>query len=141
MMIQDRDAGRRFFVEVWQKYHAAEQLQALEALVLGIILQHPEYHDMLGRENESLESEFTAEMGVTNPFLHMGMHIALKEQVDTDRPAGIKAVYQSLLKKSHNAHELEHRIMECLGESLWLAQKNNIMPDENAYMESVRKLR
>jgi hypothetical protein len=30
--------------------------------------------------------------------------------------------------------------MECLGESLWQAQRDNRLPDEDAYLECLRKL-
>ena len=63
-----------------------------------------------------------------------------KEQIDTDRPAGIRELCQNLFNKIGDQHEMEHKIMDCLGESLWLAQRNNCMPDELAYMESVRAL-
>jgi len=141
MFIQDRDSGRRFFFQVWDKYKDQKiQLESLEQLVLGVILEHPEYHGILENQEEGLQQEFTPEMGQSNPFLHMSMHIALKEQIGADRPLGIKVLYQELLKMNSGNHELEHKMMECLGEAMWLAQRNNSMPDEQAYMESLRKI-
>ncbi len=141
MIIQDRDAGRRFFYEVWRKYNAKDRLEPLEELVLGVILEHPEYHEYLENEEDALALEFTPDAGATNPFLHMGMHIAIKEQVQTDRPAGIGDLYQLLLdKRFSDTHALEHRMMECLGETLWRAQRDQTLPDEQAYLECVRKI-
>ena len=76
-----------------------------------------------------------------NPFLHMSMHIAIKEQIQTDRPSGIRSVCEALSKKYGDLHKMEHEVMTCLGESLWLAQSNNCMPDEKAYLESIRALK
>ena len=138
--IQDRDASRRFFLEVWEKHQAAKPLQALEELILGVILEHPEYHVLLDNEENAVLREFTPELGTTNPFLHMGMHIAIREQVSSDRPGGITALYERLLSKFATAHDLEHRMMECLGETLWSAQRNNTLPDEIAYLECVKRI-
>ena len=84
--------------------------------------------------------EFMPEMGMTNPFLHMGMHITILEQIGANRPSGITALYQQLLRSYPSAHDLEHSMMECLGETLWQAQRNNTLPDESQYLEQVRLL-
>jgi hypothetical protein len=141
MYVKDRNDARAYFIEVWQKYRHKQPLEALEQLILDVILAHPEYHDVLEKGNESLELDFSPEAGGINPFLHMSMHIAIKEQVETDRPAGIHDLCQVLLNKINDQHEMEHKIMDCLGESLWSAQRNNCLPDELAYMESVRALK
>ena len=141
-MIQDRDSGRMFFLEVWGKHKKKLPLEALEQMVLDVILQHPEYHVILEKDEKEISAiEFTPEMGMTNPFLHMGMHIAIFEQIGSNRPSGITALYQQLLPKYSSAHDLEHSMMECLGESLWLAQRNNTLPDEAQYLEQVKKLK
>ena len=140
-MIQDRDSGRTFFLEVWEKHKKQLPLEALEQIVLDVIFQHPEYHEILEKDEKEISAmEFTPEMGMTNPFLHMGMHITIQEQIGSNRPSGITALYQQLLPKYPSAHDLEHRMMEPLGETLWLAQRNNTLPDEAHYLEQVKKL-
>jgi hypothetical protein len=37
-------------------------------------------------------------------------------------------------------HEAEHRMIEKLGEALWLSQRNGVPPDETAYRESLERL-
>jgi len=141
-LIQDRDSGRTFFLEVWGKHKRQLPLEALEKIVLDVILQHPEYHVILEKDEKEISAmEFTPEMGMTNPFLHMGMHITIQEQIGSNRPLGITALYQQLLPKYPSAHDLEHRMMESLGEVLWLAQRNNTLPDEAHYLEQVKKLK
>ncbi len=141
-MIQDRDSSRKFFSEVWEKYKKKMPLEALEQVVLDIILQHPEYHKILDMDETDVAAmEFLPEAGMTNPFLHMGMHIAIQEQIGSNRPEGITALYQQLLAGYPSAHDLEHSMMECLGETLWQAQRNNIMPNEMQYLERVKQLR
>ena len=139
MIVQDRDTSRRVFVQAWAKSRTGEILTALEKLVLAVILEHPEYHVWL--DNKSvLHHEFSPDAGVDNPFLHMGMHIAVREQISTDRPPGTRSCYQILLGKYQDEHKLQHTMMECLGQCLWQAQTNRTLPDEMAYLESLRKL-
>jgi len=137
--IDDRNASRQFFLQVWEKYRQGRVLEPLEELVLGVILEHPEYHDYLENE-ELLMREFLPESGETNPFLHMGMHIAIREQVSTDRPAGIRQVHQKLSTKLGSSLEAEHLMLECLGETLWEAQRQRTLPDEARYLERLKKL-
>ena len=139
-LIQDRETSRRFFFDVWKKHQAAIPLQELEEIVLGVILDHPEYHALLDHEKEVLPQEFAPEQGTSNPFLHMGMHIAIREQLGCNRPEGITLAFQHLRSKFASAHDLEHRVMECLGEALWLAQRHNKLPDEISYLECVKKI-
>ena len=141
MLIKNRDDARRYFIEVRRKYSNNQALEPLEQLILDVILTHPEYHDLLERKEDVLKEDYLPEQGNMNPFLHMSMHIAIKEQIQTDRPAGISALCESLLKKYGDQHEMEHQVMECLGESLWLAQRNNCMPDERAYLAYVKALK
>ena len=141
-MIQDRDSGRMFFLEVWNKHKKRLPLEPLEQMVLHVILRHTEYHEILEQgEKEIAAMEFTPEMGMTNPFLHMGMHITIQEQIGSNRPPGITVLYQQLLPGYPSAHDLEHSMMECLGEALWLAQRNNTLPDEAQYLEQVKRLK
>lgn len=70
----------------------------------------------------------------------MGMHISLQEQISTNRPAGISTVYQQLISRCGDAHDAEHRMMECLGQTLWEAQRANRMPDEQAYLKCLNLL-
>lgn len=139
-MIHDRESSRRFFIQVWKKSATGQPLEQLEELVLAVIQEHPEYHALLEQEDGSVLREFLPDMGVANPFLHMGMHIAIREQVNSDRPPGIRKIYQDLAGKSASIHDLEHRIMECLGETLWSAQRNNTLPDEAAYLECIKRI-
>lgn len=139
MFSQDRNQMRKVFFDCWKAHQEKASLDAMQQIIVHIIELHPEYHALL--ENEAaLNKDYTPEHGETNPFLHMSMHIALHEQLSTDRPTGMKAIYQTIVMKQGSAHAAEHLMMECLGEALWLAQRNNTMPDEAAYFECLKKL-
>lgn len=139
MFGQNRQQLRQFYHDVWQKQIENQSLSALESTVAQVINEHPEYHPIFNSE-ASLEQEYFVEQGQTNPFLHMGLHISLHEQISTDRPVGIRTLYQQLKVKYGDAHTTEHQMMECLTESLWLAQRNNQAPSESAYLAALQKL-
>lgn len=137
---QDRQQIRQFFSEVWAKFRAQSPLEPLEKIIADIVTAHPEYHALLEAGEDALERDYLPETGLSNPFLHLGLHIALQEQLVTNRPTGIREVYQALCMRFNNAHEAEHRMQECLGEALWRAQQEMKAPDEMHYMACLRKL-
>jgi len=139
MFGQDRTRLRRYYLQAWEKQQAGTTLEPLEALIADVIGQHPEYHSLLQSE-DALNKDFAPEQGQSNPFLHMGMHISLAEQINTNRPPGIRDAYQKIKKKLGDAHAAEHQMMECLGLALWEAQQQNCAPDETAYLECLNKL-
>jgi hypothetical protein len=135
----ERDRLRQFYVDTWQKARNNEPLDAMETLVARVIEMHPEYHAML-TNSKHLGNNYFPEMGETNPFLHMGMHLGLQEQVSMDRPAGIQDVYKKLGERLRDVHETEHAMMECLAEAMWQAQRNQTEPDEQAYLKCLQTL-
>jgi hypothetical protein len=139
MFGQNRQQLRKMYHDTWQKKLANESLSALESMVAQVISEHPEYRSIFNND-ASLEQEYFVEDGEANPFLHMGLHISLHEQISTDRPFGIRDIYQQLQAKFGNAHDTEHQMMECLTESLWLAQRNNQAPSESDYLAALQKL-
>ena len=138
-MFQSRDEVRKVYLEVWHKMQHRQILEPMESVIADVIEAHPEYHSLLNNAEDAKQSEYSPENGVTNPFLHMGMHIALREQSSTDRPPGIRRISQKLLGRL-GQHEAEHAMMECLGQILWQAQRDNQPPDEAAYLECLKTL-
>ena len=136
---QSREDMRRTWLEAWRRGRDGLPVTPLEAQLVDVIREHPEYHGWLERGDEALRAQFTPEGGVTNPFLHLSMHLALGEQVGTDRPAGIAALHARLAAR-HGRMDAEHRMMEALGRALWEAQRAGRLPDERAYLEDLRRL-
>ena len=137
---QDRNKLRKFYFQSWDKFKKQLPLEPMETIISTLISQHPEYHDFFDNIEQNQDKDFTPEMGQTNPFLHLGMHMAIQEQVATRRPDGINTLYLSLCNKLGDSHEAEHKMMDCLGAMLWQAQRENIPPDENTYLECIKKL-
>lgn len=139
MFAQNRSELRRMFFDVWTKINESAPLTVLESLVAGVIDEHPEYHHLLSDPDATLDKDYAPESGQINPFLHMAMHIAIREQLGADRPPGIVAAHRVLSARLDGPHEAEHAMLECLGEALWTAQRRGAMPDEAAYLECVRR--
>lgn len=135
---QSRDQLRQTYFDAWQKHCNRQPLQPLEAQIADVIELHPEYHSLFTDANRVLDKDWLPEGGATNPFLHMGLHLAVRDQIATDRPLGIRAAYQALTVKLSSAHDAEHRMIECLAEALWNAQRSGLPPDEVAYLEKIR---
>jgi hypothetical protein len=135
---ESRSDTRQAFFDVWAKMQDGRPMTALESIIADVIRMHPEYHALLGQGIEVLDKDWMPEGGETNPFLHMGMHIAIREQLSIDRPPGIKVAYENLLAKTRDVMQAEHLMLECLGETLWQAQRDNRMPDEQLYLRLIK---
>ncbi len=130
---------RRLFFTSWEKYRNNAALTPLEQQLVDVICLHPEYHALL-ESSSTMHQSYFPELGQTNPFLHMGLHLAIRDQVTTDRPAGIAQIYQQLLKKYHDTATVEHLMMDHLAECLWQAQRDQCAPNEIAYLSACQKL-
>lgn len=136
-MTSERDHLRKIFFATWEKYNKKEPLSPLGRQLISVILVHPEYHSVLDNLSEQLHQNYTTD---TNPFLHMSLHLGLLEQLNTDRPSGIKSYYQQLLSKVGDSHKVEHLIMDMMATFIWEAQRNNTLPDEQAYIEALKRV-
>ena len=139
MFAPTREEARRFFFDTWGKYRRGEPLQGLERVALQVILLHPEYHAMLERPDEHRDRDYSPESGEMNPFLHLALHLAVEEQIAIDQPRGINAQFQRLLAKSGSEHDAKHLVLECLGETVWRAQRDGTPPDEATYLECIER--
>jgi len=134
---QGRDALRQRWRAAWQRHRAGLPLEPLQAQIVDVIALHPEYHALL----EAAEAPAaTAVPGGENPYLHLSLHLALREQVGTNRPAGIVDVHRRLTRARGSTHDAEHRMMEVLATVLWDAQRAGRAPDETDYLERLRRL-
>ena len=136
----DRKQMRDVFFRAWQRHCAQQPLSGVEPLVVAVALRHPEYHALLQDPAASQDQDWSAESGQTNPFLHMGMHIAIEEQLAIDQPSGVRAHYQVLLKQGLDEHATQHRMMDCMGEMLWQASRRAGAPDPGIYLDCLAQL-
>lgn len=135
MFNPSRDQVRQFFFDTWAAYRAGRSLSGNEAVALEVILAHPEYHAMLDHPARYLARDYPPELGETNPFLHLSMHVSIAEQLSIDQPAGVRARYQQLLAQRGDAMQAQHDVMDCLAEMIWQAQRNGTAYDALAYLQ------
>ena len=137
---QDRDRLRKLYCQAWESRRQGKPLQPLQAQIVAVIEKHPEYQAVMEKPEQALGREYLPELGETNPFLHMAIHLTIQEQIDTNRPAGIRELYKRLLMKTGDRHALEHKLMECLAEMIWRAQKDGKAPDEDQYLACIKSM-
>lgn len=134
---QDRNQMRQVFFQAWRHHLAGQPLPGIEQLLVAVALRHPEYHALLADPDGYSDRDYLPEFGHTNPFLHLGMHVAIEEQLSVDQPPGIRDRYTRLLHLRGDQHAAQHEIMECLAEMLWQAGRQGGGPDANAYLACV----
>ena len=134
-----RDEVREFFFNTWSQFKAQKPLTDLEKIALAVINMHPEYHAILDAPEQYKSQEYFPEFGETNPFLHMSLHLSILEQISINQPTGITDIYQRLRLKHQDEHDAQHTILECLGEAIWQAQRNNTALDANFYVQLLQQ--
>lgn len=133
-----RDQVRQFFIEAWSKRGAGEILTPLETIAADLVAEHPEYHALL-EDPEAIARDFAPEDGNINPFLHLSLHLAIEEQLSIDQPPGIKAAFARCQLRRGSRHDALHDVLECLGETLFNAQRSRAAPDGAAYLQCIRR--
>jgi hypothetical protein len=124
MFNPSKDDVRRFFCDAWRKHGSGEILTPLEAVAVDWMQRHPEYHADLADTDAAIAREYRVDDGQANPFLHLSMHLAIAEQLSIDQPPGIRAAVSRLVARHGDEHAAMHAVMECLGETVWAAQRS-----------------
>ncbi len=129
---------RGFFVDARSKRLARLPLTPLQTIAADWIEAHPEYEPDLVAADTAAEPDAPQESR-ENPFLHLSMHLSISEQLAIDQPAGIRQAFEQLARRLGSQHAAQHEVMECLGRTLWEAQRGGTPPDGEAYVDCVRR--
>lgn len=135
-MESERRQQRQYFHATWAKRLNGSPLSQLEEQLLSIIAMHPEYHALL-EDDAQLDKDYRTD---NNPYLHMSLHMGLLEQLNTNRPSGIRELYRQLCKQHQDEHTAQHLMMEVMGQIMWDAQRNQQLPDEQVYLQQLNAL-
>ncbi len=139
MFAPSREQVRELFFETWRKYTEGLPLAGVEDIALKVLLDHPEYRASVEQPERHRDREYFPEVGETNPFLHMSLHVALEEQLSIDQPAGIRAHLAVLAARAGDRHAAMHEAIECLAEMVWRSQRDQAPPDAPAYLECIAR--
>jgi len=134
-----RDEARNFLFESWRKRRAGELLSPLEDLTAQLIDKHPEFHQLFSDPEKNQDRDYAPDGNVLNPFLHLMMHLTIEEQISIGQPHGIREQFARLTQKYESEHEAQHAMMDCLGEMIWQAQRNQTAPDAAIYISCLDK--
>jgi hypothetical protein len=134
-----RDQARQFLFDTWRKRRAGELLTPLEDLTAQLIEKHPEYHELFSAPEQNQGKDYAPDGNVVNPFLHVMMHLSIEEQISIGQPHGIREQFARLTQKYESEHEAQHAMMDCLGEMIWQAQRNQTAPDPAIYIGCLEK--
>ena len=124
-----------------QKAISRRSRKRRNAAIRALIALHPEYHTLLEDPERHLERDYVPEAGAVNPFLHLSLHLAVAEQLAIDQPAGVRAHFERLRGLLGEEHAALHAVLECLGETLWQAQRLKAAPDERVYLDCLERRR
>ena len=134
-----RDQVRQFFFDTWAKFKQQSTLSDLEKIAIEVIQMHPEYHAILDAPDRYLNQQYFPEMGETNPFLHLSLHLSVIEQLSINQPIGITQVYDKLRVRHNDKHLAQHDLIDCLAETIWQAQRNNVPLDTTNYLNLLKQ--
>jgi hypothetical protein len=139
MFTPDRPELRARFTAAWEKARHGEPMDSDDQQLVQIMREHPEYQQAITDDDEALRRDF-GEDGTVNPFLHIGLHIALLDQVGRDHPVGIRRVYRQVLDAYQgDRHEAEHAMMSCLADMMWRLTHEGQRFNEKAYLRCLRR--
>ena len=128
MWSNDRLTYRQYFYQAWAKVQAAEVLTPLEAEIVEVLGEHPEYH-FIFNDLSLRERDYFPELGEVNPFLHLSLHLGLCEQLATNRPQGIRDIYLAVLQQQADPHQAQHVMMEQIAEMMHQAKRGMPLDD------------
>jgi len=134
-----RDQARQFLFGAWAKFKQQAPLSDLEKIAVEVMQMHPEYHAILEAPERYMQQQYFPEMGETNPFLHLSLHLSVIEQISINQPIGIQAIYEQLKQKHQDQHLAQHDILDCLAETIWQSQRNNTPLDSAHYLSLLQQ--
>ncbi len=123
----------------WRRHLERAPLEPLQAQMADLVAMHPEYHAHMAT-TETAAGGGADPDAAANAFLHLALHLALREQLATDRPQGIVEIHRQLAARQGEIHEAQHHMIEVLAQALRTAQQAARMPDEQQYLEALRRL-
>jgi len=139
MYTGDRTELREVFFRAWRNHRENRPLAGVERLIVDVARAHPEYHRILEAPDTQAQRDYLPALGEANPFLHMGLHIAVAEQLTIDQPPGVRECFQRLRARLPDTHAAEHAAMECLEEMLGRARESGQPPDPSGYLACLRR--
>ena len=91
---------RLIFCDVFEKINRREVLSPFESKVAQVIDAYPDRHSLLAAR-KGLDQVYAVD---DNPYLILSLHLAVIEQIEHDKPFGVRALYEEQL---YNTSQLQ----------------------------------
>ena len=114
MFSTDRASLRTVFFNAWAKHARREPLEPLEEQIAALLHEHPECQAAVSDRDGEVDKDYLTDSGQSNPFLHLSLHLAIRDQAALDRPPGIRRALTALAAATGERHAAEHLAMEQL---------------------------
>lgn len=133
---KDREEMRAVFRQAWRKYQNNEPLEKIEGLIAELIALHPEYHTAINNvdHDDGIAREHTQQA-----FMHLSLHLAIREQISMNQPHGIRELYDKALKRRKDPLEAEHILMDALYEMMTRAENSPTGLDDQLYLALINQ--
>ncbi|MEC7030231.1 MAG: DUF1841 family protein [Pseudomonadota bacterium] len=127
-------AHRTVFIDTWHRFQQGAKLSDFEMRLAGVMQHYPNYTERLHLLQEGGEPGKYSD----NPFLLMGAHFEVGEQIAQDRPGGVRAVYQRLVGL-HGEVGAQLLMRDVLIDLLSESYSKGEVPDYSLYIIRLKK--
>lgn len=139
MTVDRRALARIFWCDAFRRLsEMPPDLSPNAAAAVEIVGLHPELHGELDDPDAAVSRRFGDRE--SNPFLHLALHLSVREQVQSDFPQGVRSLYERLKLVLGDEHIAEHRLMDCTSRVMARALREGRSLDPIRYLNDLRKL-
>lgn len=131
---------RRRFVDVARRLESGHPLDAADVHIAVVLVDHPDARRRLaGIAGEETVLDEPALEGTDSPFfLHLALHVALREQAAADLPPGMRRLHAAYVAWAGGDRvRAEHRMLPILEEALRRSLEQPGGDDPRAYLEAL----
>jgi len=116
--------------DAWRKANDGGPLSRWSACLAEVIASTAEYHGFLAETDGAIGRDFPPELGEANPFLHLGLHVGIREQLAVDRPRRGRPLPPHPPARRRRTRGPSTGIDGLSARAFWDAQRAGRMPDE-----------
>jgi hypothetical protein len=120
-LIRPANRSASFFCDAWKKHQERLPLVGAEVTAADIAARHPEYHALLAdsrrRAGKGMDTGRRADESLPAPLAAPRHPRAGQHRPATRHPRRLRACARM------DPHDAEHILLECLGETIWRAQR------------------
>jgi hypothetical protein len=131
---------RRRFVDVARHLESGRPLDAADVHIAAVLIDHPEARRRLAgiAGEEAVLDEPALEGTESSFFLHLALHVALREQAAADLPPGVRRLHAAYVAWAGGDRVLaEHRMLPILEDALRRSLEQPGGDDPRAYLQAL----